>query len=105
MKFRPLLALMTLLLVITNYFFSQEIKVISYNIRLDHPGDGPNWWEHRKSRVANLLNYYEADFIGCQEVLHRQLTYLDSNLKGYAYIGVGRDDGKQAGEYSTIFYM
>lgn len=105
MKFRLLLALTALLLVATNICFSQEIKVMSYNIRLDHPGDGPNRWEHRKSKVASLLNYYEADFIGCQEVLYQQLTYLDSNLKGYNYIGVGRDDGNQAGEYSTIFYM
>ena len=83
---------------------AQEIRIMSYNIRLDLPSDGVNWWENRKSRVAGLMNYYEADFIGCQEVLYKQLSYLDSNLKGYSYIGVGRDDGKQAGEYSCIFY-
>lgn len=104
MKFRPLIALLTFLLFTLNISFTQEISVMSYNIRLDLQSDGPNWWEIRKARVASLMNYYEADFIGCQEVLHRQLTYLDSNLKGYAHIGVGRDDGKEAGEYSPIFY-
>ncbi len=50
------------------------------------------------------MNYYESDFISCQEVLHNQLTYLMDNLKEYDYIGVGRDDGKNAGEYSCLFF-
>lgn len=82
----------------------QEIKVMSYNIRLDVKSDGENQWELRKEKVTGLMNFYEADFIGAQEVLHHQLKYLHQNLKGYDYIGVGRDDGKEAGEYSCIFY-
>ncbi len=81
-----------------------EIKVMSYNIRLDVAADGENRWDARKDKVAGLMNYYEADFIGGQEVQHHQLTYLLENLNGYSYIGVGRDDGKEAGEYSCIFY-
>ncbi|MBL0146386.1 MAG: endonuclease/exonuclease/phosphatase family protein [Chitinophagaceae bacterium] len=82
----------------------QEIKVMSYNIRLDVKNDGENWWEVRKDRVAALMNYYEADFIGGQEVQHHQLQYLLSKLTTYSFVGVGRDDGKEAGEYSCIFY-
>lgn len=85
-------------------FAQAEVKVMSYNIRLDVKSDGENWWENRKDKVAGLMNYYEADFIGAQEVLHHQLNYLKEQLNGYDYIGVGRDDGKQAGEYSCIFY-
>ncbi len=81
-----------------------EIKVMSFNIRLDVKGDGENWWQLRKDKVASLMNYYEADFIGGQEVQHHQLQYLDSQLTKYTYIGVGRDDGKEEGEYSCIFY-
>jgi endonuclease/exonuclease/phosphatase family metal-dependent hydrolase len=81
-----------------------ELKVMSYNIRLDVRSDGENQWDFRKEKVANLMNYYGADFIGGQEVLHHQLTFLMSKLTGYDYIGVGRDDGKEAGEYSCIFY-
>ena len=29
---------------------------------------------------------------------------LKNAMPGYDYIGVGRDDGKQAGEHSAIFY-
>jgi endonuclease/exonuclease/phosphatase family metal-dependent hydrolase len=82
----------------------QEVKVMSYNIRLDVKSDGENQWDKRKDKVAALMNYYEADFIGGQEVQHHQLQYLIEHLNGYAYIGVGRDDGKEAGEYSCIFY-
>jgi endonuclease/exonuclease/phosphatase family metal-dependent hydrolase len=77
---------------------------MSYNIRLDLKSDGENWWEKRKDRVAGMINYYEADFVGLQEVVHNQLLYLKDSLRGYDFIGVGRDDGKEAGEYSCIFY-
>ncbi|MGB3006797.1 MAG: endonuclease/exonuclease/phosphatase family protein [Chitinophagaceae bacterium] len=82
----------------------KEIKVMSYNIRLDVASDGENRWDARKDKVAGLMNFYEADFIGGQEVQHHQLKYLQENLNGYSYIGVGRDDGKEAGEYSCVFY-
>lgn len=96
-----------LLLMITFPFTSKEqeqVKSMSFNIRLDVASDGENRWDARKEKVAGLMNYYEADFIGGQEVQHHQLEYLLSQLKKYSYIGVGRDDGKQAGEYSCIFY-
>ncbi|MES2848601.1 MAG: endonuclease/exonuclease/phosphatase family protein [Bacteroidota bacterium] len=82
----------------------QQVKVMSFNIRLDVASDGENRWDARKDKVAALMNYYEADFIGGQEVQHHQLQYLITGLKQYSYIGVGRDDGKEAGEYSCIFY-
>jgi endonuclease/exonuclease/phosphatase family metal-dependent hydrolase len=98
-------SLIILLSIISLHGFSQrEIKVMSYNIRLDVASDGENRWDARKDKVAGLMNYYEADFIGSQEVQHHQLQYLLSQLKDYSYIGVGRDDAKEAGEYSCIFY-
>ena len=97
------------LLIVFNAFalpvFGQvEIKAMSYNIRLDVKSDGENQWDKRKERVATLLNYYEADFIGLQEVLHHQKEYLTASLTKYSVTGVGRDDGKEAGEYSCIYY-
>lgn len=87
------------------FLFSQQyIKVMSFNIRLDVKSDGENRWDKRKEKVAALMNYYEADFIGTQEVQHHQLQFLQGKMKSYGYIGVGRDDGKEAGEYSCIFY-
>ncbi|RYF91049.1 MAG: endonuclease/exonuclease/phosphatase family protein [Chitinophagaceae bacterium] len=87
------------------FAFSQTtVKMMSFNIRLDVESDGVNQWSLRKDKVASLINYYEPDFMGGQEVQHHQLQYLLQNLNGYAHIGVGRDDGKTEGEYSPIFY-
>jgi endonuclease/exonuclease/phosphatase family metal-dependent hydrolase len=98
-------------IVLILFFFSAlsslaqtEIKAMSYNIRLDIASDGDNRWDLRKDKVAGLMNYYEADFIGMQEVLLNQLKYLQEHLIEYNFIGVGRDDGKEAGEFSCIFF-
>jgi endonuclease/exonuclease/phosphatase family metal-dependent hydrolase len=85
-------------------FAQQEIKVMSFNIRLDVASDSENRWDARKEKVAGVMNYYEADFIGCQEVQHHQLQFLKTKMTDYNNIGVGRDDGKEAGEYSCIFF-
>lgn len=83
---------------------AQDLRLMSYNIKYDNTNDTVNNWNDRKEALVQLLQHYEASFIGTQEVLHRQLTYIDSALTGFAYIGVGRDDGKQKGEYSPIHY-
>jgi endonuclease/exonuclease/phosphatase family metal-dependent hydrolase len=95
-----------LLLLLLPFFApaQTEVKVMSYNIRLDLKSDGENQWEKRKEVVTAQMNFFGADFIGAQEVLHNQLEYLEQNLDGYSFIGVARDDGKMAGEYSCIFY-
>lgn len=95
-----------LMIVFLNHFSiaQLQLKVMSYNIRLDVAADGENRWDARKDKVAALMNYYEAEFIGGQEVQHHQLEYLLTQLNGYGYIGVGRDDGNKEGEYSCIFY-
>ncbi|HRX92668.1 MAG TPA: endonuclease, partial [Chitinophagaceae bacterium] len=89
-KFSRLFAI--LLLFPCMLYAQGQVKVMSYNIRLSLKSDGENWWENRKDKVTNLMNYYEADFIGMQEVLQVQLDYLKENLTDYNYIGVARDD-------------
>lgn len=85
-------------------FTQEDLKVMSFNIRLDVASDGENRWDARKDRVTGLVNFYEPDFVGGQEVMHHQLNYMLEKMNGYAFIGVGRDDGKTKGEYSCIFY-
>lgn len=79
-------------------------KAISYNIRYDNPKDGIDKWDNRKEAVGNMLAYYEPEIFGLQECLAHQLRYLDQQLINYSRIGVGRDDGKQKGEFSPIYY-
>jgi endonuclease/exonuclease/phosphatase family metal-dependent hydrolase len=82
----------------------EQVKVMSFNIRLDVTSDGENRWDARKDRVAGLVNYYEPDFLGAQEVMQHQLNYMLEKTNRYSFIGVGRDDGNTKGEYSCIFY-
>lgn len=81
-----------------------SVRVMSYNIRYDNPDDGPNRWELRRERLANLVRLQRPDFAGMQEPLHHQLEWLDGELSGMEWIGVGRSDGAESGEYSPIFY-
>lgn len=82
---------------------SPEIKVASYNLRMDTPNDSMNAWPHRKENVKALIQYHDFDIIGTQEGFKHQLNDL-IEMPGYASIGAGRDDGKQAGEHSAILY-
>lgn len=79
-------------------------KVMTYNIRLDVDSDGDNRWDKRKDLLAGQVRFYEPDFMGVQEALPQQMHYLDNTLSAYDFIGVGRDDGKEKGEFSAIFY-
>lgn len=91
-------------LLIFCFSLTAQTSVISINIRYDNPGDGSNNWHQRKSEMIKLLHHYEPAIFGIQEGLIHQVNYLDSNLVNYNYIGVGRDDGKESGEFSAIFY-
>lgn len=79
-------------------------KVMTYNIRYDNAQDSLNAWTYRKDKVANLIQFHEADIIGMQEALFNQVNYLDEQLTDFDWCGEGRDDGKEAGEFSPIFY-
>jgi endonuclease/exonuclease/phosphatase family metal-dependent hydrolase len=81
-----------------------ELCVISFNIRFDNPADGTDAWLNRKEMVARLIVAQAADLVGMQEVLESQLRDLEEGLSGYAWFGVGRDDGQAAGEFCPVFY-
>lgn len=83
---------------------SEPVNVMSFNIRYDNPADSLDNWKYRKDRVANAIRFYEVDILGTQEVLHNQMEDLKQRLPGYEAIGVGREDGKEKGEYSALWY-
>lgn len=80
-----------------------SLRVASFNLRLDTPNDGKDAWSHRKEMVKGLIRFHELDIIGTQEGFKHQLQDI-LDLDDYAYTGVGRDDGKDAGEHSAIIY-
>ncbi len=83
---------------------SPVMNVMSFNLRYDNPGDGPNAWKFRKELVCKIFTDNDIDIAGTQEALHHQIADLELCLREFSWTGVGRDDGKQAGEYAAIFY-
>jgi endonuclease/exonuclease/phosphatase family metal-dependent hydrolase len=80
------------------------LTVLSFNIRYDNPADGPNAWPNRKDLVAKTILFHEAGLVGMQEALRGQVADLESLLPGFGWFGVGRDDGREGGEFNPIFY-
>lgn len=103
MKIKNLLSAV-LLLIFASYFAQNTIDVMSFNIRLGSVDDGENHWNIRKDKVNDLINYYEADFVGLQEAQKFQINYLLQENSLYDFVGKPRDDGENA-EYSCIFYL
>ena len=85
-------------------FFTQDLKIMSFNIRLNVESDQENAWTKRKEEALALLEYYHPDVLGVQEALPEQMKDLKTGLKNYDFVGVGRDDGKEKGEFSAIFF-
>lgn len=83
---------------------AQSVKVMTYNIRFDNPRDGVNAWGNRKEKVFKLLEQYNPDILGVQEAVHSQMLDFGKQLTAYSYVGIGRDDGKEKGEYTAIFF-
>lgn len=79
------------------------INVATYNLRLNTPNDGPNVWGLRRDAVKALIQYHEFDLFGTQEAQPEQIKDLEA-MSEYGHEGVGRDDGKNKGEHSAIFY-
>lgn len=80
-----------------------ELKVMTYNIRLDVKSDGENQWAIRKDFLLSQIKFYEPTVFGTQGGRPNQIVDLTNGLKNYNYIGHGRD-GANKGEYSAIFY-
>lgn len=96
---------------------SLPVRLLTHNIRYaaDPPSEGEEPWSDRKQLVLNELLYHtrhQDSFLCFQEVLHEQLMDILSGLNSnetaasdeWDYIGVGRDDGDEDGEYEPIFY-
>lgn len=83
-----------------------EFNVATYNIRQLNKDDSVagDGWQNRHKVIASLVSFHDFDIFGTQEGFKRQLEDLKTDLPGYDYIGVGRDDGNEKGEHSAIFY-
>ncbi|MHA8051313.1 dephospho-CoA kinase [Aquirufa sp. ROCK-SH2] len=99
---------MSLLMLILGMFitFSSlgQIKAMTFNIRMDTESDGVNQWKNRIVMCGDLIKYHQADIIGMQEAFVHQIKDVQKVLPQHIWFGNGRDDGKEEGEFSPIFY-
>ena len=101
-----MIRLIFLCFLLSNLTFSLvgQTSVMTYNIRYDNPDDGENWWDKRKEEVVALIQYYQPDFLGIQEGINHQVTFLNNSLPNFDYIGVGRDGPGKVSEFVALFY-
>ena len=108
-NFRPTLVRSVVIFLILLMFggadsLDKPVRVMTFNIRLDSPNDGPNMWKNRKEHLVSMIRFHKADLIGFQEVQKHQLNYIVRELPEFGWFGVGRDDGKDGGEFSAVLY-
>ena len=99
---KKLFAILLMMAPVT--LIAQQINVITFNIRFNNPGDGENAWPNRIDMVTGLLKFHEAEIFGMQEALIGQIEDVQKEMPGFEWFGVGRDDGKNGGEFSPVFF-
>lgn len=82
----------------------QELRVMSFNIRYGTANDGENHWDKRKEFLVETIKAFNPDLLGTQETLGFQRDYLAQHLAAYDVLGVGRDDGKEKGEMTALYF-
>ena len=88
---------------------SWTIKVMSYNIRVpSNETDPNNNWPVRKVGTPAMIKAQKPTVFGLQEAVTEQIKYIQENVPGYSYYGVGRDNGgaipSASGEIMAIFW-
>lgn len=85
-------------------FAQQKLHLMSFNIRLETTSDGVNQWQNRKDYVASTIAFHSVDICGLQEAFIGQIKDILVRVPNYDFVGKGRDDGAEKGEFSCILY-
>jgi endonuclease/exonuclease/phosphatase family metal-dependent hydrolase len=87
-----------------------SIRVVTWNILHSQEG-GPPWgqfpvsnWAGRKDALRTTLRHARPDILCVQEALPEQVAFLEETLPTHHRAGVGRDDGRSAGEHCAIYF-
>src|SRR5688572_7600168 len=80
------------------------LRVMSFNIRYGTAKDGPDHWDRRRDLLVDTIRKFDPDLLGTQETLLEQAEFLAEKFPQYAWLGVGRDDGKRKGESVAIYW-
>jgi endonuclease/exonuclease/phosphatase family metal-dependent hydrolase len=81
-----------------------DVRVMSFNIRYAGGDRGANAWERRASACEQIVRAFDPDILGVQEAVALQADWLRTTFPAHAFHGVGREDGRRAGEFVPILY-
>jgi len=95
----PLIAAMTI-----SSPASDDIRVMSFNVRYATANDGLNAWPARRDFLVRTIQAFAPDLLGTQETLAMQRDYLKQALDGYEVQAAGRDDGAEKGEMMALYF-
>lgn len=95
-----------LALLISSALSAQTLRVGTYNIRYKNSQDQKegNGWEKRCPQIVRQIDSLGWDVFGAQEVLYEQLKDMKKALSNYDCKGVGREDGREKGEFAPVFF-
>ena len=81
-----------------------DLRVMSFNIRYGTANDGENRWENRRDFLIDTIKAFNPDLLGTQETLAFQRDFIAEKLADYEVFGVGRNDGREAGEMAALYF-
>ncbi len=80
------------------------LRIMSFNVRYSNVGNAS--MEDRIGIVSQTMLDSCADSIGVQEATPQWIAAFNETISDkYAYVGVGRDNGVDEGEYAAIYYL
>jgi endonuclease/exonuclease/phosphatase family metal-dependent hydrolase len=82
---------------------AQDLRVMTFNVRLLNAGDGANQWRYRRDLAAQMIRQHQPDVIGTQELFAEQGDDLIARMPDYAWFGTGRRGGR-GDEHMGVFY-
>lgn len=97
------IVLVVMMLLVSGVFYGQNLKIMTYNIRLNVASDGENAWPNRKDYFMSQVQFYSPDIFGVQEATPSQVIDIASGMPKYSKFGIGREEGG-TGEACTIYY-
>jgi endonuclease/exonuclease/phosphatase family metal-dependent hydrolase len=101
---KKFLQVLFIVLAYSSNAISQDMNIMTFNIRYNTARDSVNAWPNRKEFAASQIRFHKIQVVGVQEALVGQLQDLLELLPGFKYVGVGRDKGDDKGEFSAILY-
>lgn len=80
------------------------IRVMSFNLRRPVIFDMGNNWGFRKDAAVRAIELVDPDVLGTQECVGSVARDLDERLPGYARVSAGRNDGRNSGEMTAVYF-